>query len=320
VVSAAGAHATKVLLTVGGWTGSSYFSTIAADAALRAAFIGNLQRLVSQHKLDGIDIDWEYPGKAGASGNAVNPADSANLLVLLRELRASLGAGKEISMAVGVQPFVGSDGNPMADVSAYTPFLDRINVMAYDVNGAWSHQTGPNAPLNGATSATGSIKAWAGAGFPAAKLMLGLPFYGRSVQLASPVSAPVGNALGLPIQSTVPRGDKDDAMSADPCPGAVSSYSGVWQWRNLRAQGVLSGVTMASSGWTRGYDTASATPWLINPAQSTFISYDDPQSMQLKVSAAKCAGTGGVMLWDLHQDNGELMGAVTQAMQASAAC
>lgn len=51
----------KVLLSVGGW-GSSRFSEMAQTDSTRMAFAADCKRVIDQFDLDGIDIDWEYPG------------------------------------------------------------------------------------------------------------------------------------------------------------------------------------------------------------------------------------------------------------------
>ena len=51
----------KILLSIGGW-GSGRFSEMADDDALRASFAQDCARVVEEYGLDGIDIDWEYPG------------------------------------------------------------------------------------------------------------------------------------------------------------------------------------------------------------------------------------------------------------------
>jgi chitinase len=108
-----------------------------------------------------------------------------------------VGSKLVLTAAVGLAPFVGSDGTPMTDVSqfasvldhigarattyaspmfnAYTPLLTSIAIMNYDVWGSWSTGVGPNAPLDDscapvkAGSATSALQAWTSAGFPASK-------------------------------------------------------------------------------------------------------------------------------------------------------
>lgn len=70
---------------------------------------------------------WEYPGKQGIGCNIVSPNDTANFLSFLQTLRDQDGAQDLIiSAAVSVKPFVGSDGNPMSDVTGFAKVLDYI--------------------------------------------------------------------------------------------------------------------------------------------------------------------------------------------------
>ncbi|KAJ6497640.1 glycoside hydrolase family 18 protein [Mycena sanguinolenta] len=176
---------TKIVLSVGGWTGSGSFHQITGSSSNRAKFVSTLSTAVSEYGLEGIDIDWEYPNAAGA-GNAYGPADSANLLVFLKDLRKALGSSKIISAAVTDLPWLGANGKPLTDVSEYASQLTYVNLMNYDINGPWSNSPGPNAPLGNACgksaqpaySAESAHKQWTAAKFPASKLLLGLPLYG----------------------------------------------------------------------------------------------------------------------------------------------
>ncbi|KAI7827496.1 putative endochitinase, partial [Gamsiella multidivaricata] len=192
-----------ILMSIGGWTGSETFSTVVASASLRKTFINNALVFVRKNTLgdnaatpdgwdmDGIDIDWEYPGRAGADCNTYSPQDSANYLLLLKELRAQLDAEfpskhKFITAAVRVQPFDGSNGRPQTDVSAFVPYFDWISLMVYDIHGSWSATTGPNAPF-GTPSPPGepfgviqAVTSWKSAGWPSSKLVVGTAFYGSA--------------------------------------------------------------------------------------------------------------------------------------------
>lgn len=331
VVENAHANGVKVLLSIGGWTGSRWFTPMSASAEGRSKFIAKTLSFVEQFSLDGVDIDWEYPGRVGMSCNLYDPKNDANnFYMLLTELRTALdkkyGAHKkELTLAVRIQPFDVADG-PLKDVKRYSNVLDRINIMAYDINGSWSTTTGPNAPFNYDAPGKGdpfsvvqSIKAWTEAGFPHEKITLGMGFYGRSVRAT--VDMTKGNATQYaPFDnSTVPQGDKDDALWSDPCPGAPSKYSSVWQWRNLRGQGVLTTPETAAKPWVRHWDNVSKTPWLFNTEDKTFISYDDQESLAIKTKYARCQGLGGVMVWALHQDNGELLDSI-QSIHSNARC
>ncbi|KAI9243398.1 glycoside hydrolase [Phascolomyces articulosus] len=309
IVQLAHEAGTKILLSIGGWTGSQRFSPMVASSDARKAFIDWNLDFIEEYGTDGVDLDWEYPGRQGAGCNEIAPKDSKNYVLLLQELREALDERfpddyKEISMAVHVDPFVDKNGEPMEDVSAFVPTVDRINIMTYDINGAWASETGPNAPFQheedkGAKfSFVESIRKWKEAGFPAEKITAGLAFYGRSIQ------AQVDMTKNPSIQYQkakvgAPKGDADDAYWSDPyCASDVDGTSGVWKWRNLRSEGILLDDTVtAGEGWERYWDDVSKTPWLFNPQNNIYISYDDPQSIQIKVDHALCEDLAGVMVW-----------------------
>lgn len=103
-------------------------------------------------------------------------------------------------------------------------------------------------------------------------------------------------------------GDSFDAYWQDPyCSKDPGGVSGVWRYGNLRSQGVLTTPTTASSPWIRQWDDVSQTPWLFNPTTKTFISYDDPVSIGVKTDYALSKNLGGLMVWSVDEDNGELL-------------
>ncbi|KAF9206198.1 hypothetical protein BGZ49_002847 [Haplosporangium sp. Z 27] len=336
-------YGVPILMTIGGWTGSQTFSTISADPALRKTFINNAMVFVRNNTLplyattpdgwnmDGIDIDWEYPGRAGAICNIYTPQDAANYLVLLKELRAQMdlefpNQRKLLTAAVRVQPFDGANGQPMADVSAYAQYFDWVSIMAYDIMGSWSSTTGPNAPLtNGPAgladqySVAQSIKAWTAAKFPVNKLVVGTAFYGRSVTATVDMTAQNPVSMYVNKTNVTPKGGPSDTNDVNFYCNEGSVYSGMWKWKDLRSA-ALTTPTTAAAGWTRYWDDATQTPWLFRASDKTFVSYDDVQSLTLKVNYAKNAGVKGVMLWDTSYDyNGELI-TVLQNIHCTSNC
>ena len=55
----------KLLISVGGWSWSDHFSDAALTPQSRKVFAQSAVAFLIKHKLDGIDLDWEYPGQAG---------------------------------------------------------------------------------------------------------------------------------------------------------------------------------------------------------------------------------------------------------------
>ena len=64
-----------VLVSVGGWLWSGRFSDAALTPASRAVFIDSVEAFITRYHLDGLDVDWEYPGMSGA-GNTFRPKTS----------------------------------------------------------------------------------------------------------------------------------------------------------------------------------------------------------------------------------------------------
>ncbi|KAG0052947.1 hypothetical protein BGZ83_001873 [Gryganskiella cystojenkinii] len=305
VVKSAHANNVKVLMSIGGWTGSQYFSPLAASKQSRKVFIDGAIDMIRQNNLDGIDIDWEYPGRLGSACNTFDEKnDAKNFLKLLQELRAAMdvlpnGADLQISLATRIVPFDGPEGI-MKDVSDFSKVVNHINVMAYDINGSWGTVTGANAPLEGdGLTYSGGAEAWIQAGFPPEQINMGVPFYGRSLITKRDMTA--SQIMAAPFDKKVPIGDNNDGLWTDPCE-KTAAYSGVWKYKNLREQGVIDGNGQARAPWIRKFDEESQTPWLFNPETNQFISYDDRESLRLKVEFAKQKNLGGVMLWAINQD------------------
>ncbi|KAJ9061936.1 hypothetical protein DSO57_1015760 [Entomophthora muscae] len=189
----------------------------------------------------------------------------------------------------------------MTDVSAFTPYFDFINVMTYDIMGPWSDSTGPNSPLHydargEQMSMSFSIQSWIRAGFPANKLTAGVAFYGRSMTAQVDMTLDPTNQYA-PKLPTTPRGDVDDTNEPDPICNEGASFSGEWKYRHLRTK-ILGKYTTYQRFW----DATTMTPWLFDNVTSTFISYDDPQSLKAKVNFIKQLKIKGVMIWDLGMD------------------
>ena len=106
-----------------------------ATAQNRQTFATNLLATYNQYGLDGIDIDWEYPGQPGNDGNVVSQGDSANFLSFLQLLRQTLPPSAKITAAAMTVPWADAQGRPMKDMSAFGQVLDWILIMNYDTWG-----------------------------------------------------------------------------------------------------------------------------------------------------------------------------------------
>lgn len=161
----------EVELSIGGW-GAGGFSEMAADPDKRKAFARDCRRVADEYGLDGIDIDWEYPG-SGAAGISCSPADKDNYNLLMADIRKALGSGKLLTLAapatVGFYEF-----KPLM------PYVDFINIMAYDLNRLPLHHSPLyRSALSGDMTADEGVRAHLAGGVPAEKIVLGVPFYGH---------------------------------------------------------------------------------------------------------------------------------------------
>ncbi|OCF77373.1 hypothetical protein I204_01361 [Kwoniella mangroviensis CBS 8886] len=314
LVTAAHSNGKRVKLSIGGWTGSAYFSTICGNSASRATFVQNILDAYNTYNLDGIDIDWEYPGTTGADGNAISSNDSANFLLFLQELRKALPTGALITTATQVWPFADSNGSPMSDVSEFAKVIDWILIMNYDVWGS-SSTPGPNAPLSDAcgnstqplANAYAAVSSWTGAGMPANQITLGVPAYGylqkstssslKQRRRSSFPSPPHKNSNSTRIQNRA-----SDVTIYNDWGG---SSDGQIMFDSLIDQGALvlqDGEYVGSGGFTRHWDSCSSTPWLKSSSSGQIITYDDTQSMNLKGQFAAQVGLRGCNVFSIDGD------------------
>ncbi|KAG8720322.1 hypothetical protein FRC09_009765 [Ceratobasidium sp. 395] len=323
-VSTAHANNCSAAISVGGWTGSQYFSTAVATAENRTAFVKTLTSLVQENSLDGLDFDWEYPGLAGIGCNTKSPNDTSNFLAFLQELRTAL-PNTTFSAATAITPFVGPDqSTPSTNVSEFASLLDYIAIMNYDIWGPWSTGVGPNAPLNDSCvadptnqvgSAVSAIEAWTGAGIPADQLVLGVAGYGHGFSV-SPTDAFTANgtlAAYPPFNKTfTPQGDAWDevpeAGALDVC-GNPEALSGNWDFWGLIAGGFLNGNGTANTAEEIAYryDECSQTPYVYNKTSNIMVAYDDATSFAAKGSFIKSLGLRGFAMWEAGGDFDDIL-------------
>lgn len=264
VASAARAAGVKAVLMVGG--AGEYSGWVGAAApANRPAFVANLLAAMDNLGFDGLDLDWE-PLQAG---------DEANFLALAQALRTQR-PNIILSVPVGwVNANFAATPNPFWRQAA--PLFDRINVMSYDMAGAWDgwaswHSSalagsGGNTP----SSVETSLDYYRRSGVPRARLGMGLPFYGTCWR---GVSGP-GQAGGWVVAS-------DNTLS----------------YRNI--------VQSYYSPARRQWDAAAQVPYLaaaqaFGPQQCTFLSYDDEQSVAAKGAWLRRNGYAGTIIWTIGQ-------------------
>ncbi|KAA6460335.1 glycoside hydrolase family 18 protein [Acidobacteria bacterium AB60] len=268
-----------VLISVGGWLGSAGFSDAARTLESRRQFIESAVAFIRTYRLDGLDIDWEYPGMPGA-GHPFLPEDGRNFELLCRELRAAFNKEQTANRRLYLTIAAGASEEflahtPMAELQSS---LDTVNLMAYDYYEPGSGTiTGNHAPLftdpadPNKVSADDSVRVFQKAGVPPRKLILGVPFYGH-------------------MWGEVAGQDHGLFQPGKPIPHAYAPFS-------------LIQSSMLNQGFTRFWDAVSRVPWLYNPASRVFVSYEDPQSLTEKSRYIRAHNLGGVMFWNYANDD-----------------
>ena len=279
--------ALTVLVSVGGWLWSGNFSDAALTPQSRVRFAKNAVEFVERYNLDGLDVDWEYPGMPGA-GNRFRPEDKQNYTLILKEIRSEFNREEKklhrrlyLTIAVGASDrFL--QHTEMTEVQKY---VDTINLMAYDYYEPGSDPlTGNHAPLfvdpadPKQVSADKSVRAFEAAGVLASKIVLGVPFYGHVWGQVSSRN----HGLFQPGKQVA------DAFTKYGDPAAL-----------------------LKQGFTRYWDQAASAPYLYSARQGIFVSYEDPQSLRLKCGYVREHRLAGIMFWEYESDrSGALLDAV----------
>ncbi|WP_304608648.1 glycosyl hydrolase family 18 protein [Hyalangium versicolor] len=289
----------KILIALGGWDWSGGFSDAVSTPEKRQAFAascidlyirGNVPGLPAGSLagvFDGIDIDWEFPVSGGL--NPGRPEDTANFTAALAEFRRQLDLvrpGLQLSIATPSSPKV----YPYIQLGQAATYLDHVNIMTYDMHGGWDVQTNFHAPLynqnaNPAKSLKDStheaVQGHLAAGVPAAKIVVGVPFYGRGWQGTQAGST----GDGLYQNSWGPAWGNQDTAGA----------SGMFDYFYIRS-------TLEASAIKRRHAEAQV-PYLYNPSTGLWVSYDDPTSLGVKGDYINSNALGGVMIWELSGDD-----------------
>ena len=249
----------------------------------RRAFADSCLRAAEQYGLDGIDIDWEYPCNDSA-GIDCDPSDRQNYTLLLQALRDALGPERIVSIAAGAGDYFIRD-TEMEKVAA---ICDYVQIMTYDIRNGFHHETGhhtnlctaPGDRLNG--SVKSSVDAYRAAGVPREKIVIGAAFYARQ-------------------WNGVPNVNRGLFQTAETLGLYGEGYTG------LRENYI------GKNGFVRYWDDDAKAPYLFNG--STFISYDDPESIRLKCDYLKAEGLKGIMYWEHGCDpSRDLLKAMAEGM------
>jgi len=284
--------ALTVLVSVGGWLWSTNFSEVALTAESRRVFIDSVMDFIARYDLDGLDVDWEYPGMTG-SGHPFRSEDGRNFTLLLKELRErfdqeTLKSHRRLYLSIAAAS--GDDYLAHTEMKKVQAYVDTVNLMAYDyVEPGDEPLTGHHAPLFSNPADTrnysddASVRAFEQAGVPADKILLGVPFYGH-------------------VWGNVADRNHGFLQPGKAVPNAYAPYR------------VITG-TMLNQGFVRYWDPIASAPYLYNSEKHMFVSYDDTESIAAKCRYVLAHKLGGVMFWEYSGDPaGVLLKTIDQSL------
>ncbi len=278
----------KTLMAIGGWAADG-FSQAAATGEGRAAFVASAMEQAERYGFDGIDIDWEYPGKT-TGGITASLGDRENFTLLVRDLRkaqrsltAQDGRTRILSIAVGAS----SDCAQGIDCAAVAQYVDYVNIMSYDLKSGskvTGHHTSMFPSGTDDPSAHGAVEAFERAGMPRKKLVIGAAFYGHMWKNVTSVE---NNGMN---QTAGDRG------------ATTIGYSNIM--RNYYGQ----------NGYEIYWDDGACAPYMFNG--TNFITFDNPNSVRIKAMYARERGLAGIMFWEYsHDPTGELLQAIDSGLR-----
>lgn len=272
----------KVMVAVGGWSHEYLprYSTMSGSRRNRKKFIRSVITFLRRNKLDGISVNWIYPG----TRHGKYDAERRKFTMLMRQMYSEFKRDAQrtrkdrLLLTATVSPYVRQIAKSY-DVPNLVGVVDSVDVM---MNSLWKHtkrKTGTSSAMKG-TSQTiiHSLEAWLKSGMPAEKLNVGFILYGQTYTLQDPTVFSIG------------------ARTSGP--GAAGVLT--------RRKGILGYYEICTRTWkhqTKWYDSETDTPYATD-GSGLWVSYDDPDSFKFKLShIIQKYGLNGVTLWALDFDD-----------------
>lgn len=339
----------NIMLSVGGWTRGQMFSEMALKEETRKIFIDScVDMLTKSSWLGGIDLDWEYPGVyrdpktegindpvdfgSGIGGHDVT-ADKDNFTALLKELREAMDkAGFEDKLLTICESADYTNTAAKQDLNEVAKYVDFVNVMTYDMTGAYNDITGHHAAVYAnpysSFSVDQAIKGYLNH-FKPEQLNVGVATYSRG--WANVVPGPGGNLLGQPVGNRNPapdtghpdadansryyRGNGDSGFGkyeasegwsegkhkATDMPELVGEWFGLYPGANFRLA-TIKEMLKDGNRYMYFYDKEAEAPYLYDTKDKVFLSFEDERSAQAKVDYVLEHDLGGLIFWETATD------------------
>lgn len=257
----------RIQIAFGGWGGCKTCPAVFSTEKGRNDFARSVKDILTKYRLDGIDIDWEYPAVQGPIGHPFSSKDKENFTLLMQALRNHLGNEKEISFAGGgFSAFL----EKSIEWKKVIPFVNRIHLMSYDLVNRNSITTGHHTPLYPNSfqkeSVDNAIRFFDSLDIPRNKIVIGAAFYAR-------VYSAQNSGLNQPCK-----------------------FQRFYPFKNYEA--IFSG----NNGYETNWDEEAKAPWSYSANKKLYATYDNKRSVQLKTQYVLDKKLAGIMFWELRQD------------------
>lgn len=248
-----------------------------SSAENRAAFISSLATFMETYGFQGVDIDWEYPSEPTRGGRK---EDAANFVLLVKEMKTAF-QHKLFGISVALAPdYWYLRGFRPGEMQEY---VDFFGFMSYDLHGPWDTDVRALGsivrPQTDVTDIKKDLLPLVYDDVEFSKINLGLAYYGRTYTLADPTCGKIGCGF---------------------VPGKGGSSGNC-----TRSTGILS-----LSEIRRLVDEEGAKPYLNSTAMvkyftyagSSWVGYDDSETLEMKRAFAEENCLGGTMIWSIDFD------------------
>ncbi len=246
------------------------FTLGCASEQAREIIGANCAELITKYHFDGVDLDWEYPC-VPSNGANTSPDDKHNFTLLAESIRRHLDAidGNHylFTIAAGADLYYVES----VELPELMKYLDYICLMTYDLKCGFHALAGHHTQLYSSTgdvfrnSCDQALRLFHAAGVPKERLLMGAAFYSRKWDNIQDRN----HGLLQICKNGGGYGPRYDTLAAE---------------------------YINKNGYVRYWDDEAKAPWLFNG--STFLSYDDPESLTAKAEYVIREGYGGIFYWE----------------------